>query len=193
MTPDLRERLLRLPTANIGDAMERLYVMRSAIKPIWPGAHLVAPAYTVLTAAGDNKEIHAAIERASAGEVIVVGAGGYVDRALIGELMAGRALAAGLAGFVIDGAVRDAADIAELGLPVFAAAVTPAGPYRNGPGLHQVPVAVGGVAVRPGDILVGDGDGVVVLPLERATEIVERAEQKFDTETRQRAEIGQKR
>ncbi|QRP47902.1 RraA family protein [Amycolatopsis sp. FDAARGOS 1241] len=191
MTPDLEQRLRRLPTANIGDAMDRLYLMRSAIKPVWPGAKLVAPAYTVLTAAGDNKEIHAALENASTGEVIVVAGGGYPDRALIGELMAGRAKAAGLAGFVIDGAVRDAADIGELGVPVFATAVTPAGPYRNGPGLSQVPIAAGGVVVQPGDIIVGDDDGVAVLPLERVAEILERAEQKFEAETRQRAQIGQ--
>lgn len=190
MTPEQLQRLTRLPVANIGDAMDRLYVMRSDIKPVWAGARLAGPAYTVLTAQGDNREVHAALEAAKPGDVIVVSAGGGTERAIIGELIAGRAKAAGIAGFVIDGAVRDADDIGAIGEPVFAAATTPAGPYRNGPGMSQVPVSAGGVPVLPEDIVVGDPDGVIVIPAARLDEVLAGAEAKFEKEAAQRAAIG---
>ncbi|RNE57214.1 RraA family protein [Cryobacterium tepidiphilum] len=185
-----RDRLGALPTANIGDAMERLFVMEAPIKSVWPGARMVGPAFCVLTAPGDNKAIHSAIDEAAAGDVIVVAAGGYADRALIGELMAGRAAARGLAGMVIDGAVRDAQDIGAMRFPVFARGITPAGPYRNGPGRQQIPVAIGGVAVCPGDVVVGDDDGVVVIRRQELDAVLARAEAKHAAEATQRAEIG---
>lgn len=185
-----RAHLGALPTANIADAMDRLFVTQAAIKSVWPGARMVGPAFCVLTAPGDNKAIHSAIDDAAPGDVIVVAAGGYVDRALIGELMAGRAAARGLAGIVIDGAVRDATDIGLMRFPVFARGVTPAGPYRNGPGLHQIPVAIGGVAVCPGDIVVGDDDGVVIVRQQELDAVLTRAEAKRATEATQRAAIG---
>ena len=190
MTPEQRARLEALPVANIGDAMDRLYMMHSAIKPVWKGAKVVGTAYTVFTAQGDNKEVHVALDAASEGDVIVVAAGGNTERAIMGELMAGRAKANGLAGIIIDGAIRDAEDIGEIGLPVFAAATTPAGPYRNGPGLSQVPVAAAGVPVLPGDIIVGDSDGVIAIPAARLEEVLQGAEAKFAKETAQRAAIG---
>lgn len=186
----LRTRLGALPTANLGDAMDRLFVMQAAIKPVWPGARVVGPAFCVLTAPGDNKAIHSAVDAAAPGDVIVVAAGGSLDRALIGELMAGRAAARGVAGIVIDGAVRDARDIGDMRFPVFARGVTPAGPYRNGPGTHQIPVAVGGVAVCPGDIVVGDDDGVVVIRQQELDAVLNRAEAKHAAEAAQRAAIG---
>lgn len=187
---DRRARLDALPTANIGDAMDRLFVTQAAIKSVWPGARLAGPAFCVLTAPGDNKAIHSAIDEAAPGDVIVVAAGGFADRALIGELMAGRAAARGLAGMVIDGAVRDAHAIGDMRFPVFARGVTPAGPYRNGPGLHQIPVAIGGVAVCPGDIVVGDDDGVVIIRQQELDAVLERAEAKHTAEAAQRAAIG---
>lgn len=187
---ELRARLGALPTANIGDAMDRLFVMHAAIKTVWPGARMAGPAFCVLTAPGDNKAVHSAIDEAQPGAVIVVAAAGCVDRALIGELMAGRAAARGLAGIVVDGAVRDAHDIGEMRFPVFARGVTPAGPYRNGPGIHQIPVAVGGVAVCPGDIVVGDDDGVVVIRQQELEAVLTRAEAKHAAEAMQRAAIG---
>ena len=103
--------------------------------------------------------------------------------------MGGRARARGIAGFVIDGAVRDAQGLAEYGMPVFARAVTPAGPYKNGPGVLGDPIALGGVVVRPGDIIVGDADGVVVVPLHRAGEIADGAEAKRAREDASRTVI----
>lgn len=191
LTPDAptrmgeRERLDRLtllPTAVIGDVMDRLGLMHSGIKPVWAGATLVGRAFTIWTRAGDNKTIHDALPAVQADEVLVVNGEGDVTRALIGELIGRRAQRAGVAGFVIDGAVRDAGGLAELGVPVFARAVTPAGPYKFGPGRIQVPVAVGGLAVLPGDYIVGDEDGVVVITPEQVESVIVAAEAKHQNE-----------
>ncbi|MFC3999365.1 methyltransferase [Nocardiopsis sediminis] len=185
------ERLSRLPVANIGDAMERLNVCHSAVRSTWEGARLAGPALTVLTRPGDNLFIHRAIEAVQPGQVIVVAGGADESRALIGELMAGRAKAARCAGFVIDGAVRDVAVIRALGVPVFARAVTPAGPYKNGPGALDVPVAIGGVVVSPGDYVVGDDDGVAVVTPSTAEEVATKAEAKHAQENAARATIAE--
>jgi RraA family protein len=186
----LLSRFAALPAANIGDAMDRLGVLDSRIQAVWPGATIVGTAFTVWTRSGDNKLIHEAIEAAGPGDVITVNGGGDESRALIGELIGGRAKARGIAGFVIDGAVRDAQGLAEYDMPVFARAVTPAGPYKNGPGILGEPVAVGGVVVHPGDIVVADADGVVIVPLARAAEIADAAEAKRDSEDASRAIIA---
>ncbi len=187
---EVKRRFSALPAANIGDAMKRLYVLEAEITPAWRGARVVGPAFTVLTAGGDNEYLHKAIAAAAPGDVIVVDGQAATHRALIGELMAGRAQAKGIAGIVIDGAIRDAHDIGALGMPVWARAETPAGPYRNGPGHLQRPISAGRVVVRPGDIIVGDDDGVVVVRLEELDEILLGAEAKFESETKIRAAIG---
>lgn len=188
--PALIGRLAALPAANIGDAMDRLGALDSHIQAIWPGARVAGPALTVWTREGDNAAIHEALGIARPGDVIVVNGGGDEGRALLGELIGGRAKAAGVAGFVLDGAARDAADLGEIGMPVFARACTPAGPYKNGPGRIGVTVAVGGVAVSPGDVVVGDGDGVVVVPLADLERVVLAAEAVFEDEGRRRAVIS---
>ncbi len=186
---EVLQRYAALPTANIGDAMDRLGIMDAGIKPVWPGARLVAPAFTILTRSGDNLLVHEALDAARPGEVVVVNGFGDTTRALIGELIARRAMARGLAGFVIDGAVRDVDDLARLGLPVFARAVTPAGPYKNGPGRLQVPVAVGRLCVCPGDLVIGDSDGVAVVPRQDLWHVLGAAEEIFENETRKRSAI----
>ncbi len=172
----LLERLALLPVANVGDAMERISAVDSAIRPMWRGARVVARAYTVLTRSGDNQGIHEAIDRAAPGEVLVVNGFADTSRALVGELLAGRAKANRLAGFVIDGAIRDVDEIASLEVPAFARAVTPAGPYKMGPHRQQVPIALGGQCVHPGDVITGDADGLVVIPFAQLAATVEAAE-----------------
>ena len=188
--PSLLQRLRQLPAANVGDAMDRISAVESGVRAMWPGARIVARAYTVLTRAGDNQSIHQAVDLAKPGEVMVVNGFADVSRALIGELIAGRAKMNGLAGFVIDGAIRDVEAIEALQLPVFARAVTPAGPYKFGPGRLQVPVAIGGQCVAPGDVIVADGDGVVVIPIADLASTVLAAEKILDNETLKRAAIG---
>ncbi len=187
---DLYRRLSSLPAANVGDVLDRLYVAESAISPVWKGAKVVGPAFTVMTAGGDNKHIHEAIDTAAPGDVLVIDGQAATHRALLGDLMGRRAQARGLAGFVVDGAIRDADDLGAIGFPTWARGVTPAGPYRNGPGLLQVPVSVGRVVVNPGDVIVGDDDGVTVIPRNRLEEIVTAAEAKRASEEEARARIG---
>jgi RraA family protein len=187
--PELLKRFAKLPTANVADAMDRLGALDSRIKPVWPGATIVGPAFTVWTRAGDNKLLHEALRRAAPGDVLIVNGQGDESRALLGELMAERAKVNGIAGFVIDGAVRDADVIGEIEVPVFARAVTPAGPYKHGPGRLGCTIAVGGVAVAPGDIVLGDADGVVIVPQDEAEQVLVAAEAKFEDETARRADI----
>lgn len=185
----LLERLAKLPAANIGDAMDRLGVADSAIHAVWPGAHLAGPAFTVWTRPGDNQGIHRALQLAKPGDVIVVAGGGDESRALLGELIGERAINLGIAGFALDGAARDAEALGEIGMPVFARAITPAGPYKNGPSRLATPVSFGGVPVMPGDIIIGDSDGVVVIPREQAANVADAAEAVFADETNRRAAI----
>lgn len=170
------QRFATLPSANVADAMERLGVVDPHVRAIWPGARVVGPAFTVLTRGGDNLFLHKALDAVQPGEVIVVNGQGDESRALLGELMAARAKMRGVAGFVIDGAVRDAASLAASGMPVFARAVSPAGPYKHGPGALGKAIAVGGVVVAPGDIVLGDADGVVVVPQAEALAVLAEAE-----------------
>jgi RraA family protein len=169
-------RLESLTTADVGDAMDRMGVVAAAIKPVWKGARVVGPALTVLTKGGDNLLVHQALELVEPGVVVVVNGQGDESRALLGDRMAARAQERGVAGFVIDGAVRDAAALERLAMPVFSRAVSPAGPGKHGPGSLNVPVAIGGVVVFPGDIVVADGDGVVIIPQAELAAVVEAAE-----------------
>ena len=124
---------------------------------------LVGPALTVLTRPGDNLVVHKALDLARPGYVIVVDGAGDETRALVGDLLCRYAAARGVAGLVVDGAVRDIRDLATLGLPVFARSVSHLGPFKNGPGEIGVPISVGGMAVTAGDLVVGDDDGVVAV------------------------------
>ena len=125
-------------------------------------------AFTVKTRPVDNLVVWKALQLAAPGDVIVIATGGHVSHSTWGDLTSRVAAARGIAAMVTDGAVRDVADIDQVGLPVFAAAVTPNSPHKDGPGELNVPIACGGQVVHPGDILVGDGDGVVVVPRDDA-------------------------
>jgi len=185
-TAELVERFANIPTANIGDSMDRLGAM-IGIDTVWPGARMAGTAYTVWTRAGDNVKIHEAISQAADGDVIVINGEGDTTRALLGEMMGNKAKKRGIRGFVVDGMVRDAGGLQELGFPTFARGVTPAGPYKFGPGRLEETIACGGVAVAPGDIIIGDDDGVVVIPRGRAEEILLKAEGKYQEEESKRA------
>ena len=160
-----------LPVATISDAMQRFGVA-DGIRPLWRGAAFSGPAYTVWTRPGDNAGLHAAFERIRRGEILVVSGGGDETRALIGELVAEKALALGVGGIVLDAAARDVVELERVGVPVFARAVTPAGPWKTGPYRLGETVAVGGVAVAPGDWVVGDDDGVAIVPAGRVDDVV---------------------
>ncbi|MFJ9626076.1 RraA family protein [Streptomyces sp. NPDC091280] len=162
--------------ANLGDALDRLNIVDGGIAPIWNGAKAVGTALPVLTVAGDNKAVIDALDHIRPGDILVINAFGYEGRAIIGDNLAQRFAVFGAAGAVVDGYVRDAAIIEKLGVPVFARGLTPAGPFKNGPGAIGEPVAIGGVVVHPGDIVAADGDGVIVIPPHRAEEALKGVE-----------------
>ncbi|MEE1801058.1 RraA family protein [Streptomyces sp. NPDC101062] len=175
-----------LPVATVSDAMDRFGVA-DGIRPLWPGAVLSGPAFTVWTRPGDNQGLHAAFETIRRGEVLVVNGGGDATRALIGELVVQKAKALAIGGIVLDGAARDVVELAGLGVPVFARAVTPAGPWKTGPYRTAVPVAVGGVPVSPGDWVLGDDDGVAVVPAGEVEDVVARTRRLIEGEAERRA------
>jgi RraA family protein len=161
-----------LPVANISDNLHRLSGA-VGLRPFHDGTPMAGTALTVRTRAGDNKVIHEALELVRPGDVIVVDGGGDLSRALIGEIMTSVAKMRGAAGFVLDGAVRDIGAIAQSSFPCFARAGIHLGPYKNGPGEINVPVSIGGMTVNPGDIVVGDADGVVAFPQAIAAALLE--------------------
>lgn len=161
-----------LPVAVIGDAMDRLGMCDAGIGAAWPGAKCTGHAFTVLVREGDNAGVHAALPYVSTGDVLVVNGGGIGTRALVGERIALRLKEIGAAGMIIDGCIRDSAEIAELGFPVWSRGANPAGPYKNGPAIVGEPVAIGGVAVAPGDIIAADSDGVIVVPPHRQQQVL---------------------
>lgn len=170
--PALIEAFRALPVANISDNLHRL-PGAVGLRPFHDGTPMAGTALTVRTRAGDNKAIHRALDLLRPGDVIVVDGGGDISRALIGEIMAAVAKMRGAAGFVLDGAVRDVAALAKTDFPVFARAGNHLGPYKNGPGEINVAVTIGGMVVNPGDIVVGDADGVVAFPQPVAAALLE--------------------
>ena len=181
--------LARMVTPHLSDSMQRLYGGGPQLRPMHDGAKLCGPAFTVRTAPGDNLLIHKAIDTAEPGDVIVVDGGGFNDYALIGELMSARAEQRGVGGMVIWGAIRDSAELRQGSFPVYASGVTHRGPYKNGPGEINVPVIIGGMPVNPGDIIVGDADGLIAVPLDQAEDILASAKSIVAKEEKSMKEI----
>jgi len=170
-----------IPSSNINDNMNRLFSMHSYMRP-FNKVPLLGTAVTVKAPMGDNLMIHKALDIAEPGDIIVVDGEGCTERSSIGEMMFTFAEMKGIAGIVIDGAIRDTDSLSHLNLSIYAKAVTPQGPFKNGPGEINVPVSCGGQVVFPGDILVGDADGIVVIRPEFAEELAEVSRKKHDSE-----------
>ncbi|CAI0752024.1 4-hydroxy-2-oxoglutarate aldolase [Serratia quinivorans] len=170
--------------AILADVAGRRGTMHGRIKPISSQMKVAGPAVTVEVRPGDNLAIHAALAIAQPGDVIVVDGKGDLSAALIGEIMSTQAAASGIAGIIIDGAVRDADALSRGHFPVFAAGLNPSGPTKAIAGRVNHPVSVAGVAINPGDLIIGDMDGVVVLPREEVAALLELAQQKLDGENR---------
>jgi len=187
--PKMVAEFAKMVTPHLSDSMERLYAGGPQLRPMYKGPTMAGPAFTVKTAPGDNLLVHKALDTAKPGDVIVVDAGGFNDHAIIGELMAARARQRGIAGMVIWGAIRDSAELGAGSYPVFASGVTHRGPYKNGPGEINVPVTMGGMQVNPGDIIVGDADGLVAVPLEMAARVLASAKSILEKETKAMKEI----
>ena len=177
----LVDRFRGIPTSNINDMMNRLYNTNGSIHPM-NKVPLLGTAITLKAPIGDNMFFHRALDIAEPGDVIVVDGGGCCDRSLAGEIMMTYAAKRGIAGIVVDGALRDAEGLRNCPMPIYCKGITPQGPYKHGPGEINVPVCCGGVAVLPGDIVVGDEDGIVFIRPEDAPFIIEKAEKKFAME-----------
>ena len=182
---ELVEAFRSIPAANVADCMGRHFAMLPEIRRMTlPGElNMAGVALTVKTCYGDNLMIHQAFDMAVEGDVVVVSNEGGRNRSLMGEIMLEYAKRKGIAGIVLDGPLRDAGAIATGGLPVYATGSTPGGPYKEGPGEVNVPISCGGVEVHPGDIVVGDEDGVIVIPRRDAERVLRDAQafQKSDT------------
>ena len=178
-----------LPVANVSDMMHRMTAGGPRLRPLHAGSKLAGPAFTAKTRPGDNLIIHKALDLAEPGDVLVVDGGGDLTSALVGELMLAHAQARGLAGVVINGAVRDSGAIRAGRFPVYAAGITHRGPYKDGPGEINVAVALDGMVVEPGDLVIGDEDGLLCVPYEAAEEVAAAAAEKLAAEERQMAEI----
>jgi len=185
VSTDLVAAFRALPVANVSDCMSRIVAGGPTLRPMHAGGVMAGPAFTVRTRPGDNLMVHKALDLAEPGDIVVVDAGGDLTNAIIGELMLAHAEQRGLGGIVIHGAVRDSGAIAKGSFPVYAAGVTHRGPYKDGPGEINVPVSLGGMVVNPGDLMLGDGDGLLALPLEEAPAILEAARAKHAAEERQ--------
>ncbi|TVQ35808.1 MAG: RraA family protein [Geminicoccaceae bacterium] len=162
-----------VPTGNVCDAQGRQGALDPSIRPITASCRFAGTAVTVASAPGDNLAPYAALEVAKAGDVLVIATNGYRGASIIGDVFVGMAKNRGIVGIVTDGMVRDRDGLDALGLPVFAAGLTPNSPWKNGPGSVGAPVVVGGRAIASGDVVVADFDGVVTVPLADAARVRE--------------------
>lgn len=185
----LLKRLGKFPAAIIGDVLGRRSLMAADIRPVNPARRLCGPALTVETRAGDNLMVHAALALARPGDVLVIDAHGDVSTAIMGGLMGLAAEKIGLGGVIIDGALRDRDELFAFKVPYYCKAFTPCGPDKDGPGQVNLPISCGGVTIQPGDAIVGDADGIVVVPRAMAAAAAEAAAVKLASEKKRIVEI----
>ena len=171
-----------LPASIISDNLNRMTGTWGLSPMHRPGTALLGPALTVRTRPGDNLMIHKALQLGKPGDVLVVDGGGALDRALFGDIMKNVARMRGFAGIVLDGAIRDASAFRNDTLPCYARGVCHRGPYKDGPGEINVPVSIGGMVVHPGDIVVGDDDGLVFITPAEARAVAEASRKKAAAE-----------
>ena len=186
---DLARQFLDVPVANVSDCMSRMTAGGARLRPMHAGGRMAGPALTIKTRPGDNLMIHKALQLAKPGDVIVVDGGGDLTNALVGEIMVGDAIKQGLGGFVMNGAIRDAGALRAASFPVFAAGVTHRGPYKNGPGEINVPIAIDGMVIEPGDLVIGDEDGLLCVPFDDVERLLAAARQKQVVEDKMVADI----
>lgn len=187
---DLIARYAAFPVANVSDCMHRMSAAGPRLQRFHRSGSLAGPALTVRTRPGDNLMIHKAIDMAQPGDVIVVDAGGDLTNSLMGDLMLAYAIRRQVGGFVIYGAIRDADAFLTANLPVWAMGVTHRGPYKDGPGEVNVPIALEGMVIEPGDLILGDGDGVLSVPFDDVADVLTRAAAKQAAEARLMVQIA---
>jgi regulator of RNase E activity RraA len=181
-TAEWVEKFKAVPSSIVSDCLNRYYGMNSEIRPIFEGIRLCGPALTIQSMAGNNLMSHYALTFAEPGDVLVIDARGYVGNAVWGSVQALYAVKRGVAGLVIDGAIRDVEDMRRIRFPVFCKGITPAGPHKGWADSINVPIQCGGMPVHPGDMIIGDDDGVAVVPLESLKQVCEESLMRMKTE-----------
>ena len=189
VNPEVVEQAATFASSILADVAGRRGALHGRISPLSPSMKFAGPALTVEVRPGDNLMIHAALAIAKPGDVIVVDGKGDLSSALMGEIMSQQCVALGVAAVVIDGAVRDSQAICELGFPMFAAGLNPNGPTKSVAGRLNHPISIGGVTVNPGDLVVGDADGVTVIEREKAAAMLPLAVEKVAAETKRISDI----
>jgi RraA family protein len=179
----------KYPSSILADVAGRRGALSGRIAPLAPSMRFAGPAITVEVRPGDNLMIHAAMAIAQPGDVLVIDGKGDLNSALMGEIMSQQCVALGVVGVVIDGAVRDSEAIRELGFPMYAAGLNPNGPTKFVPGRLNHPISIGGVSVHPGDLVVGDADGVTVIERDKAAALLPLAAEKVAAENKRIADI----
>ncbi|ARP79573.1 methyltransferase [Bordetella genomosp. 8] len=179
-----------LPVANVSDVMSRMTAGGPTLRPMHDGTYMAGPALTVRCRPGDNLLVHKALDLAKPGDVVVVDAGGDLTNAIIGEIMVAYATRRQLAGIVIHGAIRDSATLQRGSFPVFAAGVTHRGPYKDGPGVINGPVSLAGMVIEPGDLVIGDEDGLLCVPYGQVDEVLAATREKHHVEEKMMADIA---
>ena len=182
VSEDLVRQAAELPASILADVYGRRGTVSGRVAALAPTMQVAGPALTVEVRPGDNLMIHAALSIAKPGDVIIVDGKGDQTAALVGEIMISQAMAIGVAGMVLDAAVRDSEALRAKGFPIWSFGTNPAGPTKKVSGRVNHPISVGGIAVNPGDLVVGDADGVVVIERERVAEMIELGRKKVADE-----------
>jgi len=180
---ELLEEYKSMQAATLHEVMGKAGAMTNDIRPAWPGSFLCGSALTIQTRPGDNLMLHKAVSLAKPGDVLVVTVDGYLEAGIWGEIITVAAMEKGITGIVTDGSVRDTMPIKTLGFPMFSRGISMKGTTKQNPGKINHPITLCGVVIHPGDIVLGDNDGVVVVPLKMARDVLEAARKKEKVES----------
>jgi 4-hydroxy-4-methyl-2-oxoglutarate aldolase len=190
VSPEVVAKASGFAASILADVAGRRGTLQGGIAPLSPSMRMAGPAFTVEVRHGDNLMIHAAMSLAKPGDVLVIDGKGDRTAALMGSIMINACKKLGLGGVVIDGSIRDTDELRELGFPVYAVGANPNGPTKFVPGRINWPISCGGISVRPGDLIVGDADGVVVIEREKAPSLLEAATRKVAEERKRLDDIA---